>query len=152
MILDVVVDEEVANGYSYESSIDKSTYNKIKLAVDNDRTGERETYVLNEPNNQGKWGQLQYYEKIDGSSQNTVLAERAKILLNYYNKKQRSLTVEGIFGDARVRGGSLLVVNMDLGDIGVKNYMLVEKVIHKFEGGLHTMDITFSGIRGEFVA
>lgn len=152
MILDVVVDEEVANGYSYESSIEKSTYNKIKLAVDNDQTGERETYVLNEPNNQGKWGQLQYYEKIDGSSPNTVLAERAKILLNYYNKKQRSLTAEGIFGDARVRGGSLLVVNMDLGDIGVKNYMLVEKVIHKFEGGLHTMDITFSGIRGEFVA
>lgn len=152
MILDVVVDEEVANGYFYESSIDKSTYNKIKLAVDNDQTGERETYVLNEPNNQGKWGQLQYYEKIDGSSKNTVLAERAKILLNYYNKKQRSLTVEGIFGDARVRGGSLLVVNMDLGDIGVKNYMLVEKVIHKFKGGLHTMDITFSGIRGEFVA
>ena len=152
MILDVVVDEDTAKGYDYESSIDKDTYNKIKLAVDNSQTGERETYVLNEPVNQGKWGQLQYYEKIDGSPTATVLAQRAKVLLNYYNKKHRTLTVKGVFGDIRVRGGSLVVVNMGLGDISVKNYMCVEKVTHTWEHGLHTMDLSLSGIRGEFVA
>ena len=130
MILDVVVDEDTAKGYDYESSIDKDTYNKIKLAVDNDQTGERETHVTNEPVNQGKWGQLQYYEKIDGSPTAAVLAERAKILLNYYNKKHRTLTIKGAFGDLRVRGGSLLVVKMGLGDIAVNNYMCVEKVTH----------------------
>lgn len=152
MILDVVVDEDTAKGYDYASSIDKDTYNKIKLAVDNSQTGERETYVLNEPVNQGKWGQLQYYEKIDGSPTATVLAQRAKVLLNYYNKKHRTLTVKGVFGDIRVRGGSLVVVNMGLGDISVKNYMCVEKVTHTWEHGLHTMDLSLSGIRGEFVA
>lgn len=152
MILDVVVDEDTAKGYDYASSIDKDTYNKIKLAVDNSQIGERETYVLNEPVNQGKWGQLQYYEKIDGSPTATVLAQRAKVLLNYYNKKHRTLTVKGVFGDIRVRGGSLVVVNMGLGDISVKNYMCVEKVTHTWEHGLHTMDLSLSGIRGEFVA
>lgn len=152
MILDVVVDEDTASGYDYESSIDKDTYNKIKLAVDNDQTGERETHVTNEPVNQGKWGQLQYYEKIDGSPTAAVLAERAKILLNYYNKKHRTLTIKGAFGDLRVRGGSLLVVKMGLGDIAVNNYMCVEKVTHTWEHGLHTMDLSLSGIRGEFAA
>lgn len=152
MILDVVVDEDTAKGYDYESSIDKDSYNKIKLAVDNDQTGERETHVTNEPVNQGKWGQLQYYEKIDGSPTAAVLAERAKILLNYYNKKHRTLTIKGAFGDLRVRGGSLLVVKMGLGDIAVNNYMCVEKVTHTWEHGLHTMDLSLSGIRGEFAA
>ena len=152
MILDVVVDEDTAKGYDYESSIDKDTYNKIKLAVDNDQTGERETHVLNEPGNQGRWGQLQYYEKIDGSPTQAVLAERAKVLLNYYNKKHRTLTIMGAFGDLRVRGGSLVVVKMGLGDIAVNNYMCVEKVTHTWEAGLHTMDLSLSGIRGEFVA
>jgi len=152
MILDVVVDEDTAKGYDYESSIDKDTYNKIKLAVDNGQTGERETHVTNEPVNQGKWGQLQYYEKIDGSPTAAVLAERAKILLNYYNKKHRTLTIKGAFGDLRVRGGSLLVVKMGLGDIAVNNYMCVEKVTHTWEHGLHTMDLSLSGIRGEFAA
>lgn len=152
MILDVVVDEDTAKGYDYESSIDKDTYNKIKLAVDNDQTGERETHVTNEPVNQGKWGQLQYYEKIDGSPTAALLAERAKILLNYYNKKHRTLTIKGAFGDLRVRGGSLVVVKMGLGDIAVNNYMCVEKVTHTWEHGLHTMDLSLSGIRGEFAA
>jgi len=152
MILDVVVDEDTAKGYDYESSIDKDTYNKIKLAVDNGQTGERETHVTNEPVNQGKWGQLQYYEKIDGSPTAAVLAERAKVLLNYYNKKHRTLTIKGAFGDLRVRGGSLLVVKMGLGDIAVNNYMCVEKVTHTWEHGLHTMDLSLSGIRGEFAA
>lgn len=152
LILPIVVDADTASGYLYESGIDKNTYDKIKLAVDNDQTGEREVYILNEPTSQSKWGQLQYYEKVDGSLGRSALSERAKILLNYYNKKQRSLTINAVLGDVRVRGGSLLVVNMNLGDIGVKNYMLVEKVVHKFSSGFHTMDITLSGIRGEFTS
>jgi len=50
------------------------------------------------------------------------------------------------------RGGSLLVVKMGLGDIAVNNYMCVEKVTHTWEHGLHTMDLSLSGIRGEFAA
>ena len=45
----------------------------------------------------------------------------------------------GAFGDLQVRGGSLLVVKMVLGDIAVNNYMCMEKVTHTWEYGLHTM-------------
>lgn len=152
MILNLLVDEETASSFDYTSSIDKDVYNKIMLAVDNDETGQRETYVLNSPGSQAKWGQLQYYEKLDAETTPQILAERAKILLNYYNKKSRTLKISGVSGDVRVRGGSLIVVRMGLGDIDVQNYMCVEKVTHTFENGLHTMELSLSGIKGEFVA
>lgn len=151
MILNVVVDEETAGGYDYTSSIDKDTYDRIKLAIDNDETGQRETHVLNEPGNQAKWGVLQYYEKLDGDSSAALLTQRAKTLMKYYNKKHRTLTIKKAFGDPRVRGGSLLVVKLGLGDISVQNYMCVEKVTHTWAAGVHTMDLNLSGIRGEFV-
>jgi hypothetical protein len=61
MVLPIVVDEDTAESFDYTSSIDTDTYNKIKLSVDDDTTGQREVYVLNDPTNQAKWGQLQYY-------------------------------------------------------------------------------------------
>ncbi len=151
MILNLLVDEETASSFDYTSSIDKDTYDRIKLAIDNDETGQRETHVLNEPGNQAKWGVLQYYEKLDGDSSAALLTQRAKTLLKYYNKKHRTLTIKKAFGDPRVRGGSLLVVKLGLGDISVQNYMCVEKVTHTWAAGVHTMDLNLSGIRGEFV-
>ena len=44
----------------------------------------------------------------------------------------------------------MLVVNLDLGERKVENFMLVEKVKHIFKNGEHFMDLTLRG--GEFVA
>ena len=44
----------------------------------------------------------------------------------------------------------MVVVNLDLGDMKLKNFMLVEKVTHKFNLDEHVMDLTLRG--GEFVA
>ena len=46
--------------------------------------------------------------------------------------------------------GSLLPVNLNLGDMKVMNYMLVENVKHTFNENEHTMDLQFIG--GEFIA
>lgn len=152
MILNILVDEDTASTYDYASTIDKETYNKILLAVDNTETGQRETHVLNDSGNQAKWGVLQYYEKVSDDTTNAVLQAKAKVLMKYYNVKRRTLKINGAIGDTSVRGGSLLVVKMGLGDINVQNYMCVEKVTHHFEDGLHTMDLSLSGIRGEFMS
>ena len=48
-------------------------------------------------------------------------------------------------GDVRVRGGSSVIVRLTLGDIAVSNYMVVEKVSHKFDTQFHTMDLTLRG-------
>lgn len=44
----------------------------------------------------------------------------------------------------------MVVVNLDLGDMKLKSFMLVEKVTHKFNLDEHSMDLILRG--GEFVA
>lgn len=319
MRLPIFIDADTATDFKYTSTIDSDTYNKIKLAYDNDQTGEREIYIAQDAVNQAIWGILQYYEKTtsqssgsdNGSSLTTgakatsqagidlikkyegckltaykdavgiwtigyghtggvsagmsisqtqaeaylrsdlstfestvnnrvtvatsqnmfdalvslafnigsgafggstllsllnqgnytgaadqfgswvkaggvtlqglvkrrasektlfltgynsggsssdssasleaTLKEKAAVLLSYYNKKHRMLKINGCFGDVRVRGGSSLAVNMNLGDITVQNYMVVEAVKHTFSNNLHLMDLDVIGIRGEFV-
>lgn len=152
MLLPVWIDEDTGQGYSYTSSIDDEVYNRIKLAYDNGDTGEREVHVLNDEASQNKWGVLQHYSKLDNALSAADLQTKAKALMKYFNATHRALTMQKVFGDIRARAGTLVAVGMGLGDINLSNYMSVEKARHTFSHGLHTMDLTLSGIRGEFHA
>ena len=77
---------------------------------------------------------------------------KADALLKYYNLKKRELTIKSVFGDIRVRAGTLVSVGMRLGDMDLSNYMGVEKAKHTFSDGIHTMDLYLAGVRGEFHA
>lgn len=44
-----------------------------------------------------------------------------------------------------MRAGVSIVVTLDLGDIKVSNYMLVEKVEHTFNNQEHLMNLTVRG-------
>lgn len=150
MLLPLLIDSETCSSYSYTTSIDQNTYNRIKLSLDNEDTGERELYIANSEDSQARWGILQYYESVSNGTP-AEIQERASLLLPYYNKLQRTLSLSKCLGDIRVRGGSSVCVNLALGDIQVQGYMLVEKVKHTFANGEHWMDLNVSGIRGEFV-
>lgn len=87
---------------------------------------------------------------IDDSMPTVNVEAKADALLSLYNKKTRNLKITNALGDNRVRAGSMVVINLDLGDIKLKNFMLVEKVKHTYKEGEHWMDLTLRG--GEFVA
>lgn len=143
----IVIDEQTGENFDYTSSIDKQTYNKIKLIFENEDTGKREVYIAQSSANINKWGVLQYFEKVNSS---TNIQAKANALLELYNKKTRKLKITNAIGDNRVRAGSLIVVQLDLGDIKVQNFMLVEKVKHTYKNQSHFMDLTLKG--GEFIA
>lgn len=143
----LMIDEESGENFDYESSIDASTYNKIKLTSENEKTGKRDVYISQSSENINKWGVLQYHESLQ---QNENGQAKADALLSLYNKKTRKLKLTKVFGDIRVRAGSMLIVNLNLGDVKLKNFMLVEKVSHTFNLDEHYMDLTLIG--GEFVA
>lgn len=142
-----VIDQDVSEDFDYTSSIDKQTYNKIKLTYENEKTGKREVYITQDGNHMNLWGVLQYHETL----QNEIgAAEKANALLKLYNQKTRHLTVKNVLGDISIRAGTLLIVNLNLGDIIANTYMLVEKVKHTFRENQHQMDLTLIG--GEFIA
>lgn len=143
----LMIDEETGENFDYTSSIDESTYNKIKLTYDNESTGYREVYIAQDSSNINKWGILQYFDTLQKGENGQAKVEA---LLKLYNKKTRNLKITNALGDNRVRAGSMVVINLNLGDIKLKNWMLVEKCRHTYKEGEHWMDLTLRG--GEFVA
>lgn len=143
----LMIDASTGENFDYTSSIDSDTYNKIKLTYENDETGKRDVYIAQSSANINSWGILQYFDTLSKGENGQA---KANALLKLYNQKTRKLKITNAIGDTRVRAGSMIVVNLALGDVTVKNFMLVEKVTHKFKMDEHFMDLTLRG--GEFVA
>lgn len=139
----LMIDEETGENFEYTSSIDDSTYNKIKLTYDNEDSGIREVYIAQDSSNINKWGVLQYFDTLKKGENGQA---KADALLKLYNKKTRNLKLTNILGDNRVRAGSMIVVNLDLGDVKIRNFMLVESCKHIYKENEHWMDLTLRGV------
>lgn len=143
----LMIDASTGENFDYTSSIDSDTYNKIKLTYENDETGKRDVYIAQSSANINNWGILQYFDTLSKGENGQA---KANALLKLYNAKTRKLKITNAIGNFGVRAGSMIVVNLALGDITLKNFMLVEKCVHKFKLDEHFMDLTLRG--GEFVA
>lgn len=146
MRLNLLIDEETGENFDYQSSIDENTYNRIKLVYDNEDSGQRDVYIAQDSSNINNWGVLQYYDTLQKGENGQ---SKVDALLSLYNKKTRKLTIKNALGDVRVRAGSMVVVIMDLGDVKLKNLMLVETCKHTFKLDEHMMELKLRG--GEFV-
>jgi len=147
MKTDVLIDKTVGENLDYVTSIDSDTYNQIKLVYDNEESGERDVYFAKSGDNINKWGVLQYYDTLQKGENGK---EKANELLKLYNAKTRQLKFSNLFGRTSVRAGALVTVSINLGDIILSNYLLVEKCTHYFNNDEHRMDLTLRG--GEFVS
>jgi len=146
MLVDVFLDKETGGDFDYKTSIADRTYNTIKLEHENADTGERNGYTASDPDSVSRWGILQHYEKMNDATNIRALAEA---MLKLYNTKTRTLKLQNMFGDIRVRPGSRLVVNLELGDTNLCSYLMVEQAKHTFRDGQHLMELRMRG--GNFV-
>lgn len=142
----LLIDSESGENFEYSSSIDSDTYNRVKLAYDSNGKGKREIYTAQDKENINSWGVLQYFGALKKGESGQAKAES---LLKAHNAKTRRLKITNAFGHCGVRAGSVIAVRLDLGDIYVNNFMLVERVRHIFGNEGHFMDLTLTG--GEFV-
>ena len=143
LMVGVLIDEETAENFEYGSSIDGETYNRIKLVREDDKTKKREVFVVEDAANINNWGVLQYFEKLSDDEENGYA--KANSLLKIHNQRTRTLTLQNVLGNTSVRGGSSLMVNLNIGDEVVNGLMMVEKVTHTFKNDLHTMNLSMTG-------
>ena len=152
MKLDLFINKDSLENFSYTTSIDDETYNRVLLYWGDDEgsttttkkttSEERMTagmYVEEDNGTINAWGLLQYTEKIDSRSSN--YKDMAKKLLETHNQKSRDLSLQGVLGDVRVRAGSSVLIDLDLGDVKPKKYVFVIKARHNFEHKHHSMDL-----------
>lgn len=147
MQLNTLIDEEAAENYNYSSTIDSNTYNKVKLTYENEESGKRDVYIAQDSSKMNAWGILQYFDVLQDGENGKA---KADALLELYNKKTRNLSISNVIGNVKARAGCLIPVMLNLGDINVKNMMLIEKCKHTFKESEHFMDLTLRG--GEFIA
>ncbi|HEX3077780.1 MAG TPA: hydrolase [Lachnospiraceae bacterium] len=142
MRLNLKINSATAEDFTYSTSIDTNTYNKIKLIYDNN-SGSRETFVERDIDGMNKWGVLQYFETINDASSGK---QKAKTLLSMYSMTSKEFSIKNCFGDVGARAGFCIFVDLNL-DVNTmfKGYMLIEKAKHTFENGSHFMDLTLKG-------
>lgn len=141
MISNVVIgDKSLLTDYTYKTDIDEQTYNSVKLARPNEETGRADVFVAQDSANIAKWGLLQLYQTVDGDLNDAQIKEQAQATLEYYNQRQRTLSVESL-GVVGLRAGQMILMKVEaLGDISLDQFVLLEKVTHTFENNSHTMD------------
>lgn len=134
---------DTAENFQYTSSIDKDTYTEVLVVkVDKDNKSkpvEWLRYPENTTDNQKKWGILREVLKA-GKDDN--LLNVAKTFLEAKNRKTRELDITGCLGDLNVRAGVSVHVNLYIGDIHLNRYCLCSRVVHRFNHGVHLMDLT----------
>lgn len=141
MKLDLLISEETAEDFDYESSIENS-YNQVKLIMEDSNSGSRDVWINKDSSNINQWGVLQYTDTVKNGEDG---AAKAAMLLDLYNQKTRTLKITNAFGDVRCRAGSLVITALNLGDIILQNYMMVEKATHTFKNNEHFMSLNLRG-------
>ena len=150
---EVLGDKSFVTGFDYETSIDDDVYNQIKLYRDNDTTGKREVFIVNDTINGGqkikRWGILQLYEKIDENYNIAQIESRALQMLKYYCDTRRSLSLSCL-GIKEFFAGCIFKCKIeDLGDLSLNSYLLVTECTHNITNEQHTMSIKTEVVRGE---
>lgn len=146
MKLDLLLDAETLGDFDYKSTIDDGTYNQVKVVHEDSDSGERSIYTAKNSANINAWGVLQLTESVEEQVNGKAKADG---LLDLYNDKTRTLTATSVLGRTDVRAGSSIVVRLNLGDIAVSNYMVVETVRHTFNEQQHLMQLKLRG--GAFI-
>ncbi len=126
--------------YTYKTDIDAQTYNSIKLSRPNEETGRADVFQAIDSGNIDRWGLLQLYQTVDEALNDAQVEAQARSMLRYHNRRFRTLKVQAL-GLLGLRAGQMLMMDVPgLGDISLRQLVLLERVCHTFQNDLHTME------------
>ncbi|WP_283609196.1 XkdQ/YqbQ family protein [Faecalispora anaeroviscerum] len=134
----LIGDGSMATGFDYERSIDEDSYNYIKVAKDDSKTGICNTYVAMDAGNIKSWGKLILLDKVSADLNESQLAARAHQLLQLKNRETQTLKID-CMGDPRVLGGS--GIRVKIAEAGLDLWTVVDSVTHNFSHNKHTMNL-----------
>lgn len=137
----LLIDGESGTELSFSSSVDKGTYNRIKLFYNNRKSGKRDIYTASDKENAQKWGVLQYTGTLKDGENGQAKADE---LLKLYDRRNVKASVSGVFGDLGFRAGCVAAVALDRSCVCENCYMAAESVVHLFSSEGHFMDLTLT--------
>lgn len=131
-------EESLLFNFNYKRSIDEETFNRAKYVRDNEKTGKREVFIVEDSNSIKNWGLLQEFKKVDENLTKAQIEDLATKFIKLRNRETKSLDLDCL-GEWRVRAGAFVYIYIE--KIGVKEYFLVDECTHKWKEGVHTMSL-----------
>ena len=123
----VIGDGSLATAYSYESSIDSDTANRIKLIRDNKDSGKRDVYIVQDGGTIGRWGILQHYDKVAEGLNQAQIEAQASNMLALKNRPTIKLDIDAL-ADLTVRAGRSLFIKIK--DINISGWYIIDECTH----------------------
>lgn len=137
----VIGNGSMLTDYTFKSDIDSETYNQVKLVRPNKETGKGDTYIFKDAETIKKWGLLQKYEKVDENLNEAQISQQGNIMMSYYNRVLKSVSVEAI-GVPGLRAGMMVIFRIaDIPELSGGYSLMIEKVSHKYIDDDHTMKL-----------
>jgi len=144
MRLDTLIHAGSIGDFDYTSTIDRGAYSAIRL---HQESGSGTMFFeARRDDLHRRWGILRHYAKLTEGADGQ---ETASQLMDRHGRKTRRLRIVDAVGDPRVRGGNMLPVELDVGDLIVGQFLLAERVVHRFTENGHLMELILTG--GDFV-
>lgn len=126
--------------WDYTSSIEDS-YNSIMIDVlEADGETHDRFITVEDEGNINRWGLLRYVAQSNEDVE--AIQTRAERLLEMVNREVRTLKLQKVLGNPEIRGGSLIAVKLNLGDMLLYSWMVVREVTHTLGQDGYTMDMT----------
>jgi len=146
MAVDTLLHAGSIGNFDYTSTIDRDAYSAVRLYRTGSDEGETVFHEARREDLIRRWGMLRHFARLEEEAHGPETAEQ---LMGVYGRKTRLLRLTDVVGDRRVRGGSMLPVELNLGDIIVTRFLMAERVVHRISEQAHTMELTLVG--GDFV-
>ena len=129
-------DESLLTSYQYEISIDKDTYNTIKVTRDNESTGKRDVWMTVDSNNIKRWGRLQKVTKADKSWNEAMIQKLAFDLIRLHDSESQTMKLNAL-GVMDIVAGTMFT--LQLKKLNINQMMWVTSATHTFDSDFHTM-------------
>lgn len=145
---DIVLGEKsLLSSYQFEISIDKDTYNQIKVLRGNKKTGKDESYIEKDSTTINRWGFLQKVVRADENQNEAQLKKLAQDLIKLHNRETRTLRLSALGEDSVIAGTGIQVNIPQLRTTTTNNdkveylNMWVVGATHNYNKSMHTMDL-----------
>lgn len=148
MQLGGTIDQGSAENFTYNTSIDQDTYNKVRVLIPDDKKGTAAVYNAQDGGSQSKWGVLQYYMKAQKGANGQNLANT---ILKAKNRKTTLLRMRNVIGNGlyNLRAGYSIQIMLELDTMIIYTKLLCESVTLHFYADYTTADIDFYGTGAE---
>jgi hypothetical protein len=140
----VIGDASLLTDYQYEISIDDDTYNEVKVVRENESTGKRDVWIVEDSGNKKRWGNLRLLVEAPKELNEAQIVELANNTLKLKNRETKTMKLNAI-GDKRIKVGSGFILKLE--KLNLMEYMWVTNITHSYTKDFHfmTMEVFIGG-------